>query len=194
MKFLFSFLVGLMVFSNLARAQSDAPVKRYQILALEGGFRQQNGDVDNGKGISPQTAFQIGGTVSFPIEGAIFLRTGLFYTQRPLKAKNRTTDLEMEFRMNYFDIPVTAMYQFNEFAGVYGGLIVATNLEKTWKVDGTAVDAVDVKSPALPFVMGAQFKFLPDVGADVYYEMAGDVAKGLSNYKAVGVNLMFTFE
>ena len=96
--------------------------------------------------------------------------------------------------MNYFDVPVTALYKINDFAGIYGGLIVATNLEKTWKLGGSSTDAQDVKSPILPFVMGAQLKFHPDMGVNLYYEMAGEIAKGLSNYKAVGANLMFTFE
>lgn len=189
MKHIFPILFVLFSLSKMAHAQLGAP-----ILALEGGFRQQNGDVDNGKGISPQTAFQFGGTAAFELSGPLYFRTGLFYTQRPLLATDKATDLSMEFRMNYFDVPATLLYKINDFAGVYGGFIVATNLEKTWKVDGTSVDAMDVKSPMLPIVLGAQFKFLPEVGANIYYEMANEVAKGLSQYKAVGVNLMFTFE
>ena len=190
MKQLFSILCLLFVFSNEASAQGVPPA----IIALEGGFRQQNGDVDNAKGISPQTAFQFGGSAAFELNGPLFFRTGLFYTQRPLKATNKATDGELEFRMNYFDVPATLLYKINDFAGVYGGVIIATNLEKTWKLAGNSIDAQDVKSPMLPFVMGAQFKFHPEMGVNLYYEMAGDVAKGLSDYKAVGANLMFTFE
>lgn len=194
MKQLFPILCLLFVFSKTANAQSGLSAIQPPIIAIEGGFRQQNGDVDNAKGISPQTAFQFGGTAAFELSGPLFFRTGLFYTQRPLKATSKATDGELEFRMNYFDVPVTLLYKINDFAGVYGGLIVATNLEKTWKHAGTSVDAQDVKSPTLPFVMGAQFKFHPEMGVNLYYEMAGDVAKGLSAYKAVGANLMFTFE
>ncbi len=189
MKHIFPILFVLFSISEFASAQLGAPM-----LALEGGFRQQNGDVDNAKGISPQTAYQFGGTASFALNGPLYFRTGLFYTQRPLLATSKATDSALEFRMNYFDVPATLLYKINDFAGIYGGVIIATNLEKTWKAGGLSTDAQDVKSPILPLVIGAQIKFLPDIGANLYYEMTNEVAKELSQYKAVGVNLMFTFE
>ncbi|MFN7903916.1 MAG: outer membrane beta-barrel protein [Pseudobdellovibrionaceae bacterium] len=188
MKHVYAFIFSILSFAPVAFAAGEP------IIAIEGGFRQQNGEVDNAKGISPQTGFQFGGTAAFEISGKLYFRTGVLYTQRPLKATNKATDTELEFKMNYFDVPVTALYKINDFAGIYGGLIVATNLEKTWKLGGSSIDAQDVKSPILPFVMGTQFKFHPDMGINLFYEMAGEIAKGLSNYQAVGASLMFTFE
>ncbi|MNT93781.1 hypothetical protein D3C72_2353360 [compost metagenome] len=83
------------------------------------------------------------------------------------------------------------MYKFEEGAGVYGGVSLAMNLDSSADLG----DPDDVTSPLIPLIFGAFFKFHPNFGVNVYYEMAsGKVADGLENYRAVGANLMVTFD
>ncbi|KHD89051.1 MAG: hypothetical protein OM95_06290 [Bdellovibrio sp. ArHS] len=155
---------------------------------LEVGIRSQSGDVDTGASTSSQMGFQFGATAHFPLSGPLHLRTGLLYTQRPLTIDSTP---ENKVTMNYLDIPVALMYKFEEYAGVFAGVSLGMNLDKNADV-GTVTG---VKSPLVPFLLGASFKFAPDFGIALYYESAsGDVADGLKDYRAVGANLQITFD
>lgn len=155
---------------------------------LEVGIRQQSGDADNGLATKSQMGLQFGATAHFPISGPLHLRTGMLYTQRNLTVEQSPDN---KVQMSYLDIPVALMYKFEEYAGVFAGVSLGMNLDKTADV-GTVQD---VKSPLVPIIIGASFKFAPQLGATLYYESAsGDAAKGLKNYRAVGANLMITFD
>lgn len=156
-------------------------------FGLEVGIRQQSGDVPNGSTDS-QMGLQFGGFAHIPISEPLHLRTGMLYTQRNIVVKGATDN---KVTMNYLDIPVALMYKFEEYAGVYAGVSLAMNLDK--KADSGPVN--DVKSPLIPFILGATFKFAENLGAGIYYETSsGEAADGLENYRAVGANLMITFD
>lgn len=165
-----------------------SPVAMAEIdYGLEVGVRQQSGDVDSGSTKS-QMGLQFGATAHFPISGPLHLRTGMLYTQRSITVSG-TPDNKVS--MNYLDIPVALMYKFEEYAGVYAGISLGMNLDKTADV-GTVTD---VKSPITPLLIGAAFKLAPQFGMALYYESAsGEVAKGFKDYRAVGANLMITFD
>ncbi len=172
-------VVGMM--SSVALADID--------YGLEVGIRQQSGDVDN-TSTDSQMGMQFGATAHFPISGPWHLRTGMLYTQRPLVVKNDLLG-DNKVTMNYLDIPVAIMYKFEEYAGVFAGVSLGMNLDK--KADIGNVN--DVKSPLVPLLIGASFKFAPNLGATIYYESAsGEAAENLKNYRAVGANLMITFD
>lgn len=154
---------------------------------LEVGIRQQSGDVD-GVSTKSQMGMQFGATAHFPISGPLHLRTGMLYTQRPLVVEQSPDN---KVTMNYLDVPVALMYKFEEYAGVFAGISLGLNLDKN--ADSGTI--TDVKSPLIPFLIGASFKFAPELGATLYYESAsGEAARGLKDYRAVGANLMITFD
>lgn len=155
---------------------------------LEVGVRQQSGDVDSPLSADSQMGMQFGAYVHAPLSGPLHLRSGMLYTQRPLVVKNGVADNKVS--MNYLDIPVALMYKFEEYAGIYAGVVLAMNLDK--KADVGSID--NVKSPYTPLILGAAFKFHPNLGANIYFESGGDVADGLKNYRAVGANLQITFD
>jgi hypothetical protein len=170
--------VGLM--SSVGRAEID--------YGLEVGTRQQSGDVANGGSTKSQMGMQFGATAHFPLSGPLHLRTGMLYTQRPLTVSGTPDN---KITMNYLDVPVALMYKFEEYAGVFAGISLGLNLDKS--ADSGTV--TDVKSPITPFLLGVSFKFAPNLGATLYYESAGgEVAQGLKDYRAVGANLMITFD
>ena len=155
---------------------------------VEVGIRQQSGDVDGGASTKSQMGMQFGATAHFPLSGPLHLRTGMLYTQRPLVIEQNPDN---KISMNYLDIPLALMYKFEEYAGVYAGVSLGLNLDKS--ADQGSIQ--DVKSPFVPLLIGASFKFAPEFGVAIYYESAsGDVAKGLKDYRAVGANLMITFD
>ncbi len=83
------------------------------------------------------------------------------------------------------------MFKFMENVGVYGGVNVDFNLSD----DCGSPSCDDVQSLTTPIVIGAAFKFAPQMGANVFFESgSGEVAEGVKDFKAVGVNLMITFD
>jgi hypothetical protein len=171
----------LFIFTSQAFADSD--------FGVEIGIRQQSGDVSGGGSTSSQTGIQGGVVGAFEINGPLYFRTGMLYTQRPLTVDGAP---DVRVSLNYVDIPIELMYKFQDYAGVFAGVVAALNLDHSadhgYTVTGT-------KSSILPFIFGATFKFAPQFGGTIYYEtQSGDVADGLKDYRAVGANLLITFE
>lgn len=176
-------LMAVLSVSSIAFADVD--------YGLEVGIRSQSGDVAPATGTtSSQMGLQFGATAHFPISGPLHLRTGMLYTQRPILLK--TGGAEYKISMNYLDIPVALMYKFEEYAGVFAGISLGMNLDKS---ADSGVTVTDVKSPLVPMIIGASFKFAPNLGLAIYYENAGgEVAQGFKDYRAVGANLMITLD
>lgn len=162
---------------------------------LEVGIRQQSADIDQPASTDSQMGMQFGAYGHFPISGPLHLRTGMLYTQRPVIVKSAGVDNKVT--LNSLDVPVALMYKFEEYAGVYLGGVLALNVEK--KVDQGTLSKV--KSPMVPIIFGAAFKFAENLGVNIYYEAGGEgpnvdaLTNGaLMNYRAVGANLMITFD
>ncbi|QDK36334.1 outer membrane beta-barrel protein [Bdellovibrio sp. NC01] len=188
-KLILSVLLVLGSISSVAMADVD--------YGLEVGIRSQSGDADaTGSSTTSQTAIQFGGIIHYPISGGWHIRSGMLYTQRPLIVKTSGSTVENKVSMNYLDVPVAIMYKFEDYAGIFGGVSLGMNLDKSCDAPNCVV--TDVKTPILPFIFGASFKFAPQLGATIYFESYGDtVAKSppdnLKNYRAVGANLLITF-
>lgn len=163
-------------------------------MGVEVGFRSQSGAGASGTSAKSETGYQAGVVGQFPLSGQLAARAGLMYTQRPLTVTDDTTQQSTKAQLNYFDVPVALMYKFDDAAGVFAGVVLGMNLDSSCSgVAGCKIN--DPKSMVTPFQLGASFKFAPQVGATVYFEtMSGDVAQNLSNYRAVGANLLITFD
>lgn len=160
-----------------------------QYMGLEVGVRQQSVSAEAaGVGTNTEMALQFGLAGAFPISEALLFRTGFLYTQRPITVKG-TPDIKYTF--NYLDIPLTLMWKFNEFGGVYGGVNLAMVASADCSNCGAA--SVDKKS-LMPLVIGGTFKFAPNLGIDVYYEMANQINDSFKEGRAVGANLLVTFD
>jgi hypothetical protein len=165
-------------------------------FGLEAGIRSQSGDY-TGSGnttADSKSNFQFGGVGQFDISGPWRIRSGLLYTGRNLDINLKGAGNNGTMTLTYFDIPIQAMYKFEDYGGVFVGPVASMLLEK--KCDfGTSCTVTGAKSMVIPFQIGATFKFMPQVGATIYYEtLSGDVADGMGNYRAVGANLLFTFD
>lgn len=159
-------------------------------VAIEIGVRSQSGDVDTPKTAKSQLGFQGGATAALEISGPWFFRTGMLYTQRPLTVENGGID--NKYNMNYLDVPATVLYKFEDYAGVFGGINLALLFDKSCS-GGCTVEKS--KSMLTPITFGATFKFAPQFGGTLYFESAsGEAAQGLENLRAIGVNVLVTFE
>ncbi len=162
-------------------------------FGVEGGFRQQSGDVSTGFSTSSQVGYTLGAVGYLDVSEKIAVRSGLMYTQRPLKVTRDLTKESSTVSLTYFDVPVALMLKFEEWMGVYAGVALSVNLDKSSN-NTNVVQLKDVKSMVLPFQFGVTFKFMPEMGLNLYFEQFGDVADGLKSYRSVGANLLFTMD
>lgn len=183
-KFLVSLVAMTTVFSATAAADGD--------FGLEVGVRQQSGTIDSTTASTKsEMGLQFGGTAAIPISGAWNFRTGMLYTQRNLSVETTAPAVKSKVSMSYLDVPLTIMYKFEDYAGIFAGVIAAMNLDHSIENGG---NLKDVKSMYTPIVIGATFKFAPQLGGTFYFENgSGEVAQGLKDYKAVGANLVISF-
>jgi len=166
-------------------------------MGLELGARQQGGDVIGlNMSANAQIGFQGGFYAHIPMDESppVHFRTGLFYTQRPLQSENDISGEQIDFSLDYLDIPVQLLFKPNESFGFYVGMVVAINVGKSCS-GVTSCEIKDVETPYFPFVFGGIYKFTPKFGVDFYAEGASSyVARGLADYKAVGLNLTYSVE
>lgn len=163
-------------------------------FGLEFGFRSQSADIDSRATNNAKTNYQLGGIGHFELSGPWKVRSGLMYTQRSMEFS--TAGATTDFVVSYFDVPVQALYKFEDYGGVFFGPVLALNLEKKCTISGGVDCTVEgVKSPLVPIQLGGTFKFMPQLGATLFYEMVtGEVVEHVDNARAVGVNLLFTFD
>lgn len=160
------------------------------------GFRSGQTDTDvRGASTSSRSGWQFGVQTLFPIAPPIEVRSGFAYTQRFTEIKN-TAQGTVTVDYSYFDVPLTVAYRFNEAASVFGGPVIAFNQSKEVSCTAAAnCAASDVKSVIMPLQLGISFKFLPQMGGELYYEyISGDLSNNVQNMRTVGANLIFYFE
>lgn len=141
--------------------------------------------------------YRLGVVMKYEIGNAVAFRSGLTYTARHFELNGGTTNLDYE--LNYLDIPVLFNFQVNEMLSFYVGPVIAINTSGKLKgtSSGTPVDSEiqDVKSLYLLGQVGASFTF-DQIGFDIYFERGlGDIwdngtAKDFSIY---GANFLFWF-
>lgn len=160
-----------------------------QFMGVELGVRQQSSSAEaSGTTTSTEMAYQFGLVGAFPMSDTFSFRSGFLYTQRPITAKTGTTTTKYTF--NYFDIPLTVLWRLNEFGGVYGGVNLA--LAASADCDNCATNVE--KTGAMPLVIGGTFKFAPNFGVDVYFEAMNKFNDDFKEGRAVGANLLITFD
>ncbi len=178
------------VLSSTSFAQSKSNVS-YSMPAIEVGFKWNSMDLTGSESNKQVIGFQLGVSTVFDFAASFGLKTGLFYSERPFDSA-MTLMPNAKGKVTYFEVPALFMFKFEDYAGFYVGPTLAIKL-------GDEISQpyrmVDVKSMIIPITVGAQFKFLPNMGLNVFFEtVPGDIAKDLKNSRAVGANLLITFD
>lgn len=181
----------LLVFSAAtAFAQKNEPHFSYSMPGVELGFKWNSADQTNADSNKQEIGFQLGASAVFDLSPSFGLKSGLFYSERPFKS-SFPGSVEGKGKVTYFEVPVLLMFKFEEYAGVYVGPSVALKLGDEY----TPGSLTDVKSLVVPVTFGAQFKFTPGLGVNVFFEtVPGDLANGVSSSRAVGANLLIALD
>lgn len=190
------------------KAMTSVVVKILAVLAIASpamasdfavalGLRSNSADaVTAGTSTSSMTGFGAGVIGYFDLASNFQGRVGFLYNQRNVKLGSSGNELELT--ANYVDIPVTAMYKFADYAGAFAGPVLGLKAGKECKASGTASCAglKDPEGSIFGFQFGAMFKFMPQVGGEIYYEMIPSEywKDAVKDARTVGVNLLITFE
>lgn len=181
--------LGLLVFSNLAFAAMSPTAAEYSMVAAEVGFKSNSVTATGSTSDNQVTGFQLGVSGVYNFTEKFGLKSGLFYAERPFSSDFGAS--EVKGKVTYFEVPAFLMLKFEEYAGVYVGPSLAVKLGDELKPGSLT----GVKSIVVPLTFGAQFKFLPSIGANVFFEtIGGEMATGVENSRAVGVNLMISVD
>lgn len=160
------------------------------------GFRSNSADaVTAGATVNSKTGLGAGVIGFFDIANNFQLRSGFLYNQRNFSVT--AAGLDTDRNLAYVDIPVTGMYRFADYAGVFAGPVLGLLASKECKAPSGATCPTDnPQSSIFGIQFGVSFKFAPQLGGEVYYEtVSGEFWKnGLENARTVGANLLFTFE
>jgi opacity protein-like surface antigen len=145
-------------------------------FGAKGGLNIANlgGDGLSGQGISSLISFHIGGQVSIPIAGKFSIQPEALYSGEGAKATGG------KLLFNYLNIPVLAEYNIakglNVEAGPQLGFLLSAEAKPT---SGASTDLKsDLKSTDFALVLGLNYKFTENIGADARYNI------GLSDINA----------
>ncbi len=167
-------------------------------FAVVVGMRSNSADAATaGQTVSSLTGYGAGVLGFFDLSGsAIQGRAGFIYNQRNVEVGTGANKLELN--ANYFDIPLTAMYKFADYGGVFAGPVLGLKAGSSCKESGTATcTGIDTPSGSVVGLqLGASFKFAPQMGAEIYYEsIPTEYWKNKAkNMTTVGANFLFTFD
>lgn len=163
-----------------------------EMFGLEVGFKWNSAEVEGSDSTKQTLGYQLCGTAVFSFNKPWSFKTGLFYTNRPVKY-DLASGAEGEANFTYFDVPAQLMYLFEDYAGVYVGPSLSLNLSKECKPSGCRLS--ETQSMVLPITVGALFKFAPGMGANIFFEtISGKLAKDITNSRAVGANFFLAFD
>jgi len=182
----FVFLTSAAVFAN-TEGKSNVS---YSMAGLEVGFKWSAMDADGAASNKQSMGYVIGGSATFDVAQNFAIKSGLFYNERPFNASTPPLP-DVKGKITYFDIPVLLMFKFEDYAGVYFGPSLSIKMS-----DEVSIGSLSkVKGTVIPITIGGQFKFASNLGINIYFEsVSGELAKDLENSRAVGANLLITFD
>ncbi len=123
------------------------------------------------------------------------IRSGGIYNQRYVTmGPSNQGDIEIQY--TYFDIPMTPMLQIDRLITLFAGPVLAFNQSKDVSCSkAPTCAAADVKSFLMPIQIGADFRFAPQFGGEVFFEsISGDISKNVANMTSVGFAGLIFFE
>lgn len=174
-------LVGLILLSHPAWSQD---------VGFNIGIRSDSADpATTGVQASAVNSAVFGAIVRSNLNEKLSLRYGMQYVTRSYQLE--TLGVGENHTFTYFEIPLGVMLRMSDFGGFFIGPALAFNLDK--KCGSGTCQSVGASLTSLQ--VGGSFKFAPQLGAEVYYESGlGNVSSEVTRQRAVGVNLLVTFD
>lgn len=158
----------------------------YTMPALEAGFKWNSMDLDGSTSNKQTIGFQLGGSVVIDLPESFGLRTGLFYSERPLKSDFGS--VEQTGKITYADIPIHFMFKLEDYAGVYLGPSIAMKIGD----EGSPASLTGVKSMVIPITFGGEFKVSENFGLNIFFEtVTSNLADHVTASRGIGINAFF---
>ena len=137
--------------------------------------------------IGTQSDYMAGVVAQIDLVGQLQVRTGFFYSPRsyqynPLGGPSGLASF------TYMDVPVGILWKLSDFGGPFVGANVALNVSSSCPANCTGVQS----TPA-GWQLGAQFKFMAEWGAALYYESMSAIMTGIDQPKAFVGQLYYMF-
>lgn len=165
----------------------------YSMPALEVGFKWNSMDATGATSNKQSMGIQVGGSTVFNFNPQFGLRSGLFYSERPFKGE--TLAGPYEGKITYAEVPLHFMFKLEDYAGIYLGPSISMKLGDETSCQPGPCNLTDIKSMIMPITLGAQFKFSSNLGLNLFFEnISSDLAFGLKNSRAIGMNILLAFE
>ena len=184
------FVLGSAFISTLCFANTEHKSNiSYSMPAIEVGFKWGSATYSGADTTNQVIGFEVGGSTVFNVGDNFGIKTGLFYNERPFQSVASGTTYTG--KLTYFDVPVLLMFKFEDYAGIYLGPSLSLKLSDQLSPG----NLTKINSSVIALTFGAQFKFAPNLGANIYFEtVPGNLSNEVSNTRAVGVNLMIAFD
>jgi hypothetical protein len=160
------------------------------------GYRSNQAETDiKSAHVNARGGIQFGIEGLVPLGNSFEIRSGFTYAQRYSEIQN-TAQGTVSVDYAYIDVPATLMYRFVPAVGIFAGPVLGFNQSKNVNCSLAATcAAVDVQSVIIPWQLGLNFRFLSQMGAEIFYEyVPGDLSTNISDMKSVGGNLLIYFE
>lgn len=163
-----------------------------QDIGVLAGVHQTDAETDvSGATIDGNFNWRAGVAVGLDLVEPLRFRTGAIYTSRAFELKNsgNTTD----YNFSYLDIPALVQYGVQDMFSLYGGLIVAVNVNDDVDPPAGQTAADPDADSMIPLIqLGVNLNFDGMIGFDVYYERGlGDFARDLKDYSSFGANFIY---
>lgn len=153
--------------SVMALASGVQAEVSYSMPSIEVGLKLNSADLKNASSNKQTQAFQAGGStvLNLSSEGAFGVKLGLMYSERAFEAEYPTNTVKG--KITYAEVPVHFMYKLEDYVGLYAGPSVAMKMGDSC----TNCNLTDIKSMIVPITVGAQFKFAPTFGLNLFLKL-----------------------
>jgi hypothetical protein len=145
------------------------------------GFKNADYDVDGSETTSKPGL--MAGVITVIEMGGLNLRTGGYYAERKGETEGATTDTE--FSISYVDVPVTALFNMNDYFGVFAGAVAGLKV---------ADDNVNnAESLYLAGTVGLRAVFGPNWAGEFSYEMGLTEVADNTDVNSMSLNVQFLY-
>ncbi|MCB9026938.1 MAG: hypothetical protein H6625_11505 [Bdellovibrionaceae bacterium] len=164
-------------------------------MGLTGGVVTTALDESNSKPeLDGKAGYQLGVLGFIDVVEDSFFRTGAIVSNRKFDA-DLTATVSLDAELMSLEVPITYLMMFSDYAGLFGGLKLGLNLSDKCSVSDASFKCdMDPESIFYAANVGGHFRFVPDFGIEVEYNLGlSDMAKDYKLKNSLGVGIFYLF-
>lgn len=156
------------------------------------GIKNADVEVDNTTAdINSELGF-MGGMLAVGEMGGIAFRTGGYLAQRNFSI-DAGAGGNADIKTMYIDVPVTALFKFNEMLGAFAGAVLSIKATDDCSGPAGICDSVDLNSFMASASFGLHAKFHPNWSGDISYELGLNDMADDTKANAISVGAAFLY-